>query len=149
MSGGSSEVSSSWLSTLLDQEQIEMNGSIGPHVGDVETMPDRSGVEVAEELGGRLLLRYLVDAQITEFLDGSEDRSHWVTPTAIAPADVIDWLALFAPHLPRKHALLLDPSKIPTIRGASWIRLGSGIEYYLPVGFPRDAVLDVGHVKVR
>jgi hypothetical protein len=142
-------VTSAWLSTLIDQEQIELTGLIGPHAGDVESMPDRTGADVAKELGGRLLLRYLVESQLTAFLDGSDDRDHWVTPTAISPSDVISWLALFAPNLPRRHALLLDPAKIPTIRGPAWIRLGSGLEYYLPSGFPKDAILDVGHVKVR
>lgn len=142
-------MSSSWLSTVLDQEQIEATGSIGPHTVDVKSMPDRTGAAVAAELGGRLLLRYLLDSQITEFLDGSTGRGHWVTPTAIAPSDVVDWLALFARNLPRRHALLLDPAKISIVRGPTWIRLGSGIEYYLPDGFPKDAILDVGHVKVR
>ena len=112
-------------------------------------MSDRAGLDVANELGGRLFLRYLTKSQLTEFLHGSTTRGHWVTPTAISAGEVVDWLALFAPNEPRQHALLLDPAKIAVIRGPSWVRIGSGIEYYLPGGFPEDAILDVGHVRVR
>lgn len=133
----------------MDQEQIERTRSIASHVDPVMGMPDRAGADVAAELGGRLFLRYLTDSQLTAFLHGSIDRGHWVTPTAISSTEVVDWLALFAPSQPRRHALLLDPELIDAVRGPSWIRLGSGIEYYLPQGFPREAILDVGHVRVR
>lgn len=146
---GRQPLTSSWLATLLDQEQIEIAGSIASRVTDVESMPDRSGADVAQELGGRLLLRYLTDSQLTQFLGGSSDRDHWVTTTAVSATEVIEWLALFAPSQPRRHVLLLDPSEISVIRGPAWIRLGSGLEYYLPQGFPKSAILDVGHVKVR
>lgn len=142
-------MSSSWLATVLDQEQIETTTTIASRLTEVEGMPDRLGVDVAAELGGRLFLRYLTTSQLTQFLGGSTDRDHWVTPTPVSPGEVVDWLALFAPHEPREHALLLDPSKVPVVRGPAWIRLGSGIEYYLPSGFPKEAILDVGHVKVR
>lgn len=142
-------MSSSWLATVLDQEQIEATTTITSHVTPLVDMPDRVGSDVAVELGGRLFLRYLTKSQLTTFLDGSTSRGHWVTPTAISPTDVVDWLALFAPSEPRHHALLLDPALVPVVRGPSWVRLGSGIEYYLPGGFPKEAVLDVGHVRVR
>lgn len=127
---------SSWIATTLDQEQIELTGTIAPRSGDVEALPDRSGLEVANELGGRLLARYLTASQVTAFGAGSTDRAHWVTPTAISPDEVISWLALFGPHVARQHVLLLDPAKFDVIRGPSWIRLGQGLEYYLPSGFP-------------
>lgn len=112
-------------------------------------MPDRMGLEVAEELGGRYLARYLTPAQVGEFTEGSTDRDHWVTPTAISPSDVVSWLALFAPNVDRRHALLLDASAIEVVRGPAWIRLGQGIEYYLPGGFPKEAIVDVGVIQVR
>ncbi|HEY3736086.1 MAG TPA: hypothetical protein VGL26_01470 [Jatrophihabitans sp.] len=142
-------MSSSWLATLLDQEQIETTTKITSHVTPVVDMPDRTGADVAHELGSRLFLRYLTKSQLVEFLQGSVDRGHWVTPTPISSTEVVDWLALFAPGEPREHALLLDPSKIELVRGPSWVRLGSGIEYYLPAGFSKAAILDVGHVRVR
>lgn len=133
---------------MLDQEQIEQGTTIAPRTQPVEEMPDRSGKDVALELGGRYLLRYLVDAQLTEFLHGSEDRDHWVTPTPISPDNAVAWLALFAPMLVRQHALVLNPEEIDVIRGPAWIRAGQGIEYYLPSGFPQSAVVDVGVVVV-
>jgi hypothetical protein len=142
-------VSSSWMATLLDQEQIERANPIAPRSQSVLLMPDRSGVEVSAEIGGRFLVRYLAESQVSAFQSGSTDRDHWVTTTAISPSDVVSWLALFAPRVQRKHALILDPSKIATIRGPAWIRLGQGIEYYLPAGFPQDAICGVGVIPVR
>jgi hypothetical protein len=142
-------VPSSWIATMLDQEQIERSNSIAARPQSVEMMPDRSGTDVAQELGGRLLVRYLVPAQTAEFTNGSTDRDHWVTPTAIAPENVISWLALYAPRVKREHALILDPVEIEVVRGPGWIRFGQGIEYYLPAGFPKAAVVDVGVVQVR
>jgi len=142
-------MTSAWLATLLDQEQIELCGPIASRIVDVETMPDRAGADVAQELGGRMLLRYLVPSQVTDFVMGSTDRAHWVTPTALAPDDLVPWLALFAPNVKRQHAILLDPSEIEVIRGPAWIRLGQGLEYYLPDGFPQAAILDVGPIQVR
>jgi hypothetical protein len=98
---------------------FEVPGGVS-HVEPVIGMPDREGEVVASELGGRLVLRYLTNAQLTIFLNGSMDRDHWVTPTAISSSVVVDWLALFAPGEPRQHALLLDPARIEVVRGQSW-----------------------------
>lgn len=141
---------SPWLATTLDQEQFEFVGTkIASRTTAVETMPDRAGTDVAEELGYRYLLRYLTDAQVTSFTGGSTDRPHWVTPTPVGPEDVVAWLALFAPKEARGHVLLLDAAEIDVVRGPAWIRLGQGLEFYLPGGFPADAVVDVGVVVVR
>jgi hypothetical protein len=142
-------VGSSWMATVLDQEQIEKSGGIASRPTSVESMPDRTGVEVATELGQRLLVRYLTPSQVSLFVSGSTDREHWVTPTAIAPNDLAVWLTLFAPRTRRRHALLLDPVKIDVIRGPAWVRLGQGIEYFLPDGFPADAVLENVALEVR
>jgi hypothetical protein len=142
-------MTSAWLATLLDQEQIEKTRVIAPRSQDVETMPDRTGAEIADELGGRLLVRYLTASQVGLFTAGSTDRGHWVTPTPVGPEDAASWLALLAPLLWRRHALLLDPRHVDIIRGPAWIRLGQGIEYYLPSGFSADAVVDVGVIPVR
>ncbi len=136
------------MATLLDQEHIERSAAIAPRGQDVKAMPDRPGNEVSLELGGRLLVRYLTDSQVTEFLSGSTGRAHWTTPTPIAPEAVVPWLALYAPTVARRHALILEPAKIPVIRGPAWIRLGQGVEYFLPDGFPADAIVDVGVVQV-
>jgi hypothetical protein len=139
---------SSWIATLLDQEQVELTGSISPRPQDVRSLDDRSGDEVVQELGGRLLLRYLTESQVDEFAQGSS-RGHWVTPTPISPEQAGYWLNLFAPRVRRRHALLLNPAQVAVIRGPAWIRAGEGIEYYLPEGFPKHAVLGIGPVQVR
>jgi hypothetical protein len=59
-------VPSSWIATMLDQEQIERSNVIAARPQSVETMPDRSGADVAQELGGRLLVRYLVPAHVRD-----------------------------------------------------------------------------------
>lgn len=140
-------MSSSWLSTLLDQERIEIVQTIAGRGVAVETMPDRTGSDVVEDLGDRYVLRYLTASQVSDFVDGS-DRAHWVTPTALSPDNVVPWLALYAPKSPRAHVLLLDLNEIEVVRGPAWIRLGQGIEYYLPKGFPKKAVVDVGVLQV-
>ena len=114
----------------------------------VEALDDRKGADVSVELGGRLFLRYLTDSQVTDFNDGSS-RPHWVTPTPITSEDLVHWLALFAPTIRRVHALILDPAKVNTVRGPAWIRLGLGIEYYLPDGFDKEAIVDAGVIQVR
>ncbi|WP_236666518.1 hypothetical protein [Nocardioides baculatus] len=132
---------------MLDQERIEVVTPIASRLSSVEAMPDRAGIDVAFDLGDRYLVRYLVASQLTEFLGGSS-RPHWVTPTPLSPVDVISWLALFAPTKPRHHLLLIDPAKVEAIRGPAWVRLGQGIEYYLPDGFPQEAIVDVGVLQV-
>lgn len=138
-----------WTATLLDQEQIECGATvIAPRRDRVESMPPRPGAEIALELGGRYLIRYLTDAQVAEFISGST-LPHWTTPTPYAIDDVVSWLALFVPKVRRSHALLLDPTRISEIRGPAWVRLGQGIEYYLANGFPEAAIVDVGVIQVR
>jgi hypothetical protein len=67
------------------------------------------------------VLRYLTNAQLTIFLNGSVDRDHWVTPTAISSSVVVNWLALFAPGEPRQYALLHDP-----VRGSRYCEVSRG-----------------------
>ena len=108
-------------------------------IAAVNQLPDKTGQQVAGELAGRYLLRYLLFEQIHEFINGSDD-AHWVTPTPIAPSHASKVLALFQPQRQRKYVMLLRPELIPTIRGPRWIPMGHGIEYYLPHGFPRAAL---------
>lgn len=112
-----------------------------------------NAAEVASDLGDRYLLRYLVDSDAALFVPKREDeakrfaenKTHWVTPTPYSPEEAVAWLAVPSPHLPRRYVLLLDPNKITTpILGPRWVRMGGGIEYILPNGFPWDAIVDVG-----
>lgn len=133
---------SSLLATLLDQEMLENRGTItiSPSLIPDDLVPSKNGRTVFKELGGRFLLRYLVPAQLKAFQMGGTGI-HWVTPTAYQPEETISWLALPALSEPRRHALVLDPRKIAVIRGPRWVRLGAGIEYILPNGFPQQALV--------
>lgn len=107
----------------------------------VDSLPVRTGVEVATELQGRPLLRYVT-------YEGVHEQSHtgptFVCPTAYAPADQVNWLALPRPELVRDYVLLLDPELIPSIKGPRWVSGGGGIEYVLPDGYGPEAVIVPG-----
>ncbi len=105
---------SSWLATLLDQEMLELKRSVSicHRLMPDTQLPQKSGQQVANELGGRYLLRYLLSHQVGQFTVGSNHRQY-VTPTAYSPEETISWLALPAPKQPRPYALLLDPARMP------------------------------------
>jgi hypothetical protein len=103
-------------------------------------LPLKSGTEVALELSGRFLLRYLRRAEVNQYAFGSGNR-HFVTPTAYAAEECAAWLRLPDPAVRRSHVLLLDASKIAEIRGPRWVEGGGGIEYILPSGFPQGALV--------
>ena len=138
----------SWLATMLDHEMLELarRVPIAPRSTTdraLETSPkwNKSGAQVAAELGGRYLLRYLLRDQVGLYRDGSEDQ-HFVTPTPYTAGETVSWLALPAPHEERPFVMVLDPSKIDDeLWGPRWVRLGKGIEYILPNGFPKQAVV--------
>jgi len=143
---------SSWLVTLLDQEMLEaIRGvTIYHRLTPDAQLPQKNGQQVTDELGGRYLLRYLLPHQVGLFTTGSTHRQY-VTPTAYAPGETIYWLALPAPRQPRTYVLVLDPRKMPNteILGPRWVRLGTGIEYILPGGFPSGAVVGGWEIRVR
>jgi hypothetical protein len=45
--------------------------------------------------------------------------------------------------------MLLKPGEIAEVWGPRWVRFGGGIEYYLPRGFPPEAVALSWEVEVR
>jgi hypothetical protein len=71
----------------------------------------------------------------------------FVTPTPYSPAETVVWLALPNPA-PRDYALFLDPGRIPAICGPRRVRLGGGLEYILPRGYPAAAMLVGWPVRV-
>jgi hypothetical protein len=81
----------------------------------------RSGVEVARELHGRLLIRYIVPRQLGEFDRGSTVQCY-TTPTPYSPEEAVAYLVLPDPGTPRDYAYLLDPSRVPEIQGRSGLR---------------------------
>jgi len=129
----------SHLATILDQEMLERIAPIAPRDTRDAALPLRRGLDVADELGGRLLVRYMLARQLGQFGGGSTVR-HWVTPTPISPSVVCSFLALPAPNEPRPFAMLIDPAAVAEIQGPRWVRGGAGIEYLLPIGFPASAL---------
>ena len=138
-------MSCAWLSTVLDQEMLEVvrRVRIAPRTVSYQILLvswQKTGRQVAGELGGRYLLRYLLRHQVGSYINGSTDR-HYTTPTPYSPADTVSWLTLPSPTRKRDFVMLLDPTKIDTILGPRWTRLGKGIEYILPGGFNKDALV--------
>jgi hypothetical protein len=127
------------IATRLDYEMLVAAGAtIFPPNTPLAVMPVRTGKQVAAELGGRLLLRYLLRSQYKQFTAANQ-QLQFVTPTAYAPAETVIWLALPNPT-PRHFALFLDPAQIPSICGPRRVRLGGGVEYLLPNGYPASAM---------
>ncbi len=120
--------------------------AIAPQDTPDEQLAPKSGGEVAQELSGRYLLRYLLLKQIGVFTGGTPSKTY-VTPTPLAPEETVKWLALPAAHRLRRYVLLINPARLPVeyrILGPRWVRLGGGIEYILPDGFPGEAIANIG-----
>ena len=100
---------------------------------------NKTGEDVARELGGRYLLRYIQSHQVDMYLQGSREL-HFTTPTPYSPEDLVKCLSLPSPDCGRHLVMLLDPAKIGVILGPRWIRFGNAIEYVLPKGFTEDAL---------
>jgi hypothetical protein len=119
---------------------------IAPQDTPEEQLLAKSGARVAQELAGRFLLRYVLRKQVGAFTAGTRDKTH-ATPTPLAPEETVRWLALPAVPRPRRYVLLIDPARLPDgykILGPRWVRLGGGIEYILPDGYPREAIVTIG-----
>lgn len=137
-----------WIATILDENMLSRKGVTILGRNTPETaLPVKRGSDVAFELGGRYLLRYMLKPQVGEFCGGSS-VSHWVTPTPLAPADLPAYLALPHPTGKRTHVMFLDPALIPEIHGPRWVEGGKGIEYLLPHGFPGEAVFVGWEIEV-
>lgn len=140
-----------WLATLLDSEmlQVQRGVQIQPATTPLNQLARKTGLQVAAEVGGRYLLRYLLRKQVGKFLGGSQAQ-HYVTPTPYSPDETTYFLALPRPTGRRRYVLLLDPARIPQVWGPRWVRLAAGIEYYLPQGFPPNAIVGPGwEIEVR
>ena len=130
----------SHIANTLDIEMLLAGGGIiHPSTTNDNDLPDRTGAQVSDELGGRYLLRYIRAAQVGT-LTGGSPTPQWVTPTPYSSDEAVPWLMLPDPLVPRTHLLFLQPAQINVIRGPRWVHLGSGIEYLLPFGFPPSAI---------
>lgn len=130
----------SLLATKLDEKMLLSNGVyIYPSTTPDVELPSKKGGEIHRELGGRLLLRYILPHQAGLFCDGSEER-HFVCPTPYPPSDTVWALALPKPEGERRHVMVLKPEHIEVICGPRWVDYGVGIEYILPKGFKKEAL---------
>lgn len=137
--------SAAWLATELDSRMLDKRiALVGTPVG---SLPVRPGSEVADELGGRLLLRY-VPVQFVH--EKYRDTMTFVCPTPYASEDLGSYLALPNPTLLREFVIVLDPAKLDSIAGPRWCDLGQGIEYILTSGYPQAAIVAPGWaVRIR
>ncbi len=118
-----------------------MLGAIVEPFEDVGKLPQRSGSDVARDLAGRMLLRYVDAGAIHEARGGRVGVPTWVTPTPYAVDEVSHYLDLPVPERLRSYVVRLDPAEIDVIAGPQWVGLGLGIQYYLPYGYEPRAVL--------
>lgn len=129
---------------MLDMEMLDRRSvPIARPLSGSGKPSSRPGLEVAVHLGGRYLLRYLMADQVEEFSGGST-RETYVTTTAYSPEDAVMWLNLPDPTQPRSYVLLLKPDEIDEIIGPMYVGFASGIQYILPHGFPKDAIVVSG-----
>lgn len=132
------------VATWLDRHMLQ-NRRIKVYewfVSDDE-LPLKTGRKVSKELGGRLLVRYLLAEQAGGSVNGTRQRT-WLTPTGLCANAVSGVLKLFVPHRPRTLAMFIDPAKLPdnlAIRGPRYVEGGLTIEYVLEAGFPASAVV--------
>lgn len=124
---------------MIDAKAISLKTEIAEASVDWAHLPERKGVHVYWELGGRPLFRFLRYSQLGLFAEGSVDET-FVTPTLYSRGDVVSALALPRPSDLPSHVLLIDPSRVSIIKGPRRVNWGSGLEYILPRGFPREAL---------
>ena len=128
------------IATRLDEEMLAHRPAIiYPSHTTLSAMPARPGPDIAAELGGRYLLRYLIRKQYRQFTTGST-ALQFVTPTPYSPIEVISWLALPTPTR-REFVLFLDAMHLSDVRGPRRVLLGGGLEYLLASGFPANSIV--------
>jgi hypothetical protein len=136
-------VVSGWLATEMDS--LMLSGKIAPKGMLDSALPIRSGNEVADELHGRMLIRYAIDAHETP-----RSMTTYVCPTPLSTEELSAFLALPRPDVKREYAILLDPTQIDQVQGPRWCAMGQGIEYVLPAGYQARAVVAPGWgVRIR
>jgi hypothetical protein len=128
------------VATHLDAEMLILRTPIAPIGTPDAALP--LVTNLPDQLGGRLLLRYLTADRLGTLLNGTPTRQY-VAPTAYAPGETVSWLGLPPSVGPRTHALLLKPDFLQDAYGPRWVQFGGGIEYILEGGFRADAIADI------
>ncbi len=132
------------LAITLDEEMLMRNGV---HVFPPNTKDDDlpQAVDIRAQIGGRFLMKYLRSGDRARFSVISKakhfDGLHWVTPTPLCTANVVEALALPTSLPAPSYALILDPDKVVAY-GPRRIRGGRAVEYLLKNGFPLDAIVE-------
>jgi hypothetical protein len=112
----------------------------------LEEMPVRSGSEVADELAGRMLLRYVTE----QHPPPADGRQVWLTPTPLGVVGAVELLHLPNQIAKRHWVLVIHPARLEQIKGPRRVIMGQGIEYYLPKGYTDEAVQAPGYgARVR
>jgi hypothetical protein len=111
-------------------------------------MPMRNGRQVAAELAGRKLTRLTMD----QFESTRQGMETWLTISPPCPKCAGKGLHLPKELTERNWAVVIDPAQIDEIQGPRRIVLGDGVEYYLPKGYGKNAILNyfgtyIGEVK--
>lgn len=132
------------VALALDEEMLGANGVTiaSPFIPNTSLPP----ADLANELGGRCLIKYLRKGAHTRYSLTSGITHfpgiHYLTPTPICASQLIQVLNL-PPYPTPRYALLLDPNKL-TAHGPRRIRTGRGFEYLLLNGFNADAIMKPG-----
>src|SRR5689334_5187045 len=119
--------------TDLDWAMIVRNrggdaAAIAPRGTPDAALAERAGAEVARELGGRYLVKYLPRTRLHDYQNGSPG-TEYATPTMYTPSEAPVYLNLPYVEDSRLWALFLDPGIIDVVLGPRWVELGQGIEY--------------------
>jgi hypothetical protein len=136
-------MTSGWLATEMDS--LMLGGKIAPKGVPDAALPIRSGSDVADELHGRMLVRYVIDAH-----EPPRSMATYVCPTPLSTEELDAFLALPRPGVRREYAIFLDPTRIDNIQGPRWCSMGQGIEYILSAGYKASAIMAPGWgVRIR
>jgi hypothetical protein len=135
-----------YLAVSLDLHFLQVRSAvIWPETADLDSMPLRTGAEVADELGGRLLVRYVTDQHVPPSMSAV-----WTTTSAICAVCSGPILHLPAQVTHRHWVFIIDPAKVDAIKGPRRCIMGQGVEYILPNGYEAKALLPPGYgVRVR
>jgi hypothetical protein len=131
------------LAIHLDMEMLHDRGVeiYHEHVADSD-LPE---CDPQADLGRRHLIKYVRSHEHEKYaiMSGVNKFAgpQWVTPTPLAPCDLMDCLAL-PPGEPPGWYLLLRTDMLASVRGPRRIRRGNGVEYLLPDGFTSDAIVE-------
>src|SRR5438552_15461037 len=101
---------------MLDLRGVTFFSRLTPDTG----MPPRPGQAIFEELGGRHLLKYLIEGDARRYRSGTLVPT-FTTPTPVPAHDLQLMLALPGPRN-RKYGLIIDPRSVSDIRGPRYTR---------------------------